>query len=97
MLSTASRIVLGVVMVGSMMAGVVVVGTDRYSDTEATLAKACAGVPTHSRLDYTVFSLRAQSNGGELAVCEPASKLDEDAASSARTARLDRRLLRKGW
>jgi len=97
MLSTASRIVLGVVIVGSMMGSVVVVGTDRYSDTEATLAKACAGVPTHSGLDYTLFNLRAQSNGGELAVCEPRTQFDEDAASSERTARLDRHLFHKGW
>jgi len=97
MLSTASRIVLGVVIVGSMMGGVIVVGTDRYSDTEATLAKACAGVPTHSELDYTLFNLRAQSNGGELALCEPSAQFDEDAAASERTARLDRHLLHKGW
>lgn len=95
MMSTVSRIVLGVVIVGSMIGSVAVLGTERYSDFEATLAKACTGVPTHSRLDYTLFSLRAQTNGGEDSVCQPTTQLDEEAALTQRTARLDRRLLHK--
>jgi hypothetical protein len=79
-----------------MIGGVAVLGTERYSDSEATLAQACTGALTHSRLDYTLFNLRAQTNGGEDTICEPTTQLDEDSALTQRTARLERRLLHKG-
>lgn len=96
MLNAASRIVLGIVLIASMIATVVVVGTDRYSDSEAMLVKACAGGRTDSRLDYTLFNMRAQSIGGQNAICEPATPLDEDSAVTRQTARLDRHLIYKG-
>jgi hypothetical protein len=69
MWNSATRIILGIVVLVGLILSLVMTGDDRYDNTDSSLAQACADVTTFRHLESALFDARAQSTGGEDRIC----------------------------
>ena len=74
MSSTTARIAIGIALVIGLAGSAILIGNDRPGDADASLAQACAGLPTDHQLESALFNARAQSTGGFDAICAAAAQ-----------------------
>jgi hypothetical protein len=77
MIKSAAKAILGIAITMGIAAGAIVIGNDRYVDTDGAFAQACAGKPATPQLENALFNSRARSDGGMDAICAPAA-VDDD-------------------